>query len=61
MHWGGLDICDIGNFGADGTAGISRGIQEERPDRKRIGIIMNGVTGCMGYNQHLVRSIMAAS
>lgn len=26
---------------------------------KRIGIIMNGVTGRMGHNQHLVRSIMA--
>jgi predicted dehydrogenase len=27
--------------------------------QKRIGIIMNGVTGRMGTNQHLVRSIMA--
>src|SRR5256885_6287094 len=26
---------------------------------KRIGIIMNGVTGRMGTNQHLVRSILA--
>jgi predicted dehydrogenase len=26
---------------------------------KRIGIAMNGVTGRMGYNQHLVRSILA--
>ena len=26
---------------------------------KRIGIIMHGVTGRMGYNQHLVRSILA--
>ncbi|ODT48305.1 MAG: oxidoreductase [Pelagibacterium sp. SCN 63-126] len=26
---------------------------------QRIGIIMNGVTGRMGYNQHLVRSILA--
>ena len=25
----------------------------------RIGIIMHGVTGRMGYNQHLVRSILA--
>ncbi|MDX9976155.1 MAG: gfo/Idh/MocA family oxidoreductase, partial [FCB group bacterium] len=25
----------------------------------RIGIIMNGVTGRMGTNQHLVRSILA--
>jgi predicted dehydrogenase len=28
-------------------------------DRKSIGIIMNGVTGRMGYRQHLVRSILA--
>ena len=28
-------------------------------DRKNIGIIMNGVTGRMGTNQHLVRSICA--
>jgi hypothetical protein len=27
--------------------------------RKNIGIIMNGVTGRMGTNQHLVRSILA--
>ena len=27
--------------------------------RKRVGIAMNGVTGRMGYNQHLVRSILA--
>jgi hypothetical protein len=26
---------------------------------KRLGIIMNGVTGRMGTNQHLVRSILA--
>src|SRR3981189_245079 len=26
---------------------------------KRLGIIMNGVTGRMGLNQHLVRSILA--
>ena len=26
---------------------------------ERIGIIMHGVTGRMGYNQHLVRSILA--
>ena len=26
---------------------------------RRLGIIMNGVTGRMGYNQHLVRSIVA--
>ena len=28
-------------------------------ERRRIGIAMNGVTGRMGYNQHLVRSILA--
>ena len=28
-------------------------------NEKRIGIIMNGVTGRMGLNQHLVRSILA--
>src|SRR5688572_21552525 len=28
------------------------------PDR-RLGLIMHGVTGRMGYNQHLVRSILA--
>src|SRR6185503_15993052 len=27
--------------------------------QKSIGIIMNGVTGRMGYRQHLVRSILA--
>ena len=27
--------------------------------QKRLGIIMNGVTGRMGTNQHLVRSIVA--
>ena len=26
---------------------------------RRIGIIMHGITGRMGYNQHLVRSIVA--
>ena len=26
---------------------------------QRLGIIMHGVTGRMGYNQHLVRSILA--
>ncbi len=26
---------------------------------QRIGIIMHGVTGRMGYNQHLVRSVKA--
>src|ERR1700727_2827056 len=28
-------------------------------NERRIGIIMNGVTGRMGLNQHLVRSILA--
>src|SRR5262249_26313405 len=31
----------------------------ERMSSRRIGIIMNGVTGRMGLNQHLVRSILA--
>ena len=26
---------------------------------KRIGVIMHGITGRMGYNQHLVRSVLA--
>ena len=26
---------------------------------RRLGLIMHGVTGRMGYNQHLVRSIVA--
>ncbi|MGN6487033.1 MAG: Gfo/Idh/MocA family protein, partial [Devosia sp.] len=26
---------------------------------RRLGLIMHGVTGRMGYNQHLVRSILA--
>ncbi|GAA3908568.1 putative dehydrogenase [Microbacterium invictum] len=30
-----------------------------RPDIREIGIIMNGVSGRMGYRQHLVRSILA--
>src|SRR5579859_2394285 len=30
----------------------------ERP-KTRVGVIMNGVTGRMGTNQHLVRSILA--
>ena len=29
--------------------------------QQRIGIIMNGVTGRMGTNQHLVRSIVASA
>src|SRR6202034_3719554 len=36
------------------------GVAQENPvDEKRIGIVMNGVTGRMGLNQHLVRSILA--
>ena len=27
--------------------------------QQRLGIIMNGVTGRMGMNQHLIRSIVA--
>ncbi len=27
--------------------------------QRRLGLIMHGVTGRMGYNQHLVRSICA--
>ena len=27
--------------------------------RRRIGIVLNGVTGRMGYRQHLVRSLLA--
>ena len=37
------------------TEGRSRGGAGTR----RIGVVMNGVTGRMGTNQHLVRSIMA--
>src|SRR5436305_1266413 len=33
--------------------------KETTVDRRPIGIAMNGVTGRMGYHQHLVRSIMA--
>ena len=33
--------------------------QEKAMNERRIGIIMNGVTGRMGLNQHLVRSILA--
>src|ERR1035441_1237634 len=31
----------------------------DRMNERRIGIIMNGVTGRMGLNQHLIRSILA--
>ena len=33
--------------------------KENPVNEKRIGIIMNGVTGRMGLNQHLVRSVLA--
>jgi predicted dehydrogenase len=32
---------------------------DDRPASQRLGVIMNGVTGRMGYRQHLVRSILA--
>jgi hypothetical protein len=32
---------------------------EKAMNERRIGIIMNGVTGRMGLNQHLVRSVLA--
>jgi predicted dehydrogenase len=32
---------------------------EDRPGVRTLGIVMQGVTGRMGTNQHLVRSIMA--
>src|SRR6478735_6764197 len=32
---------------------------DSRPPVREIGIIMNGVSGRMGYRQHLVRSILA--
>ena len=32
---------------------------EDRPGVRTLGIVMNGVTGRMGTNQHLVRSILA--
>src|ERR1700733_708746 len=31
----------------------------DRMSERRIGIIMNGVTGRMGLNQHLIRSVLA--
>jgi predicted dehydrogenase len=34
-------------------------LQEDRVAEHRLGIIMHGITGRMGYNQHLVRSILA--
>src|SRR3989440_11380188 len=34
------------------------GDEEDAMKEKRIGIIMHGVTGRMGMNQHLIRSIL---
>jgi predicted dehydrogenase len=34
-------------------------MQEAEMRQRRVGIIMNGVTGRMGLNQHLIRSILA--
>jgi predicted dehydrogenase len=40
--------------------GLAHGRAEAEPARaRRIGIVMNGVTGRMGANQHLARSIVA--
>src|ERR1700760_3720210 len=33
--------------------------EERKMAEQRLGLIMHGVTGRMGYNQHLVRSILA--
>src|SRR5690242_50597 len=42
------------------TTNPFRGIREEiRVAERKIGIVMNGVTGRMGMHQHLVRSILA--
>src|SRR5690349_16770512 len=40
---------------------LENAFQDEEPGvaQKSIGIIMNGVSGRMGYRQHLVRSILA--
>jgi predicted dehydrogenase len=40
-----------------GPAGLAG--KERRMSERRIGIIMHGVTGRMGMNQHLIRSILA--
>jgi predicted dehydrogenase len=40
------------------TAVVRKPVLESAP-RLRLGVIMNGVTGRMGTNQHLVRSILA--
>ena len=37
----------------------ARSLGENIMAERRIGIIMNGVTGRMGTNQHLMRSIVA--
>ncbi len=43
-------------FDGSGLAGKGR---LGRKFMKRIGVIMHGITGRMGYNQHLVRSVLA--
>src|SRR6266545_1531013 len=37
----------------------TRVIRGLRMDRRPVGIVLNGVTGRMGYRQHLVRSLLA--
>ena len=41
------------------TVEIKEKATASRPDAKRLGIIMHGITGRMGMNQHLIRSIAA--
>src|SRR4051794_26370714 len=43
----------------DGAACLSRGTGVRRMATRRLGLIMHGVTGRMGMNQHLIRSILA--
>jgi len=40
-------------------AANNKNLQSKYYDAKRLGVIMNGVTGRMGLNQHLIRSIIA--
>src|SRR5262245_22554961 len=42
-----------------GAAHPQEGQKEPTVQVRKIGIIMNGVTGRMGTNQHLVRSVLA--
>src|SRR5690606_28117422 len=46
-------------LGSNQPVTTSRICRRTRMAEQRIGIIMHGVTGRMGYNQHLVRSILA--